>query len=69
MLNSSLKAEELAGLTPDMVQSMSFRSEKKAKNQFEFDYMQRASKILNDKGFEGSPRQSMRDGVDDFSES
>ena len=38
LLNSSLRQEELAGLTPDMIKEMSFRSERKPKDSYEFEY-------------------------------
>jgi hypothetical protein len=38
LLNSSLRQEELAGLTPDMIREMSFRSERKPKDSYEFEY-------------------------------
>lgn len=38
LLNSSLKQEELAGLTPDMIKEMSFRSERIPKDSYEFEY-------------------------------
>ena len=58
LLNSSLKQEELAGLTPDMLLEASFRSHQNVKNPFEFDYNQRASKVLHEKMFFDSPKRS-----------